>query len=75
MSEGKHSDRLQLLETSIGILVRFRKRLIMTKFRSLHFCLLSFRSIRFLMQFAMFDRKMTLSHQFDYFLLKIVFIY
>ena len=36
----KDSDRLQLLETSVGNVIRFRKRRIMTKCGSLHFCLL-----------------------------------
>ena len=36
---------------------------------------LSFRSTRFFNYVAMFDRKVTSSHRFDYFLLKIVFLY
>ena len=36
----KAADRLQLLETSVGNVIRFRKRRILTKWQSLHFCLL-----------------------------------
>ena len=67
MSEGKG---LQLLETSFGSVIRFRKIRIMTKCRSLHFCLLDppvFNAV------AILDRKVLSSHRFDYFLLKIVF--
>ena len=45
----QHSDRLQFLETSVGNVIRLRKRRIMTKCRSVYFCLCLL-STRFLMR-------------------------
>ena len=41
LNEGRqHSDGLQLLETAVGNVIRFKIKRIMTKCRSLHLCLL-----------------------------------
>ena len=64
LNEGRqHFDRLQLSETSVGNVIWFRKRRIMTTCGSLHFCLLDppvFNGVAMLPFFngvAMFDRK------------------
>ena len=66
----EHSDRLQLLETSVGKVIRFRKRRTMTKYQSLHFRVLD--TPAYLLG-CQIERKLTSNHRFDYFLLKIFF--
>ena len=56
----QHSDRLQLLETSVGSVIRFWKRRIMTKCRSLQFCLLDPPIFKAITMFLLFDRKFVL---------------
>ena len=67
----QHSDRSQLLETSVGNLIRFWKRRIMTNCRSLHFCLLDQPISNAVAMFQLFVIKVSSSQRFDYFLLKI----